>query len=770
MANSGYATGVYPGRSHYHLRLDVSRHSVSGNSTRWSWTLSARGTTTGSYLLDAKPWSVTVEGQSWSGNHNVDFRSRTSFTIATGTTGWIAHDSSGRNTVTFSARHNVGDIFGNASLSGSFAANRIPKAPSAPTPVGIDQVTATSFRYRFTANDNGGASVSESQIQIATNSGFTSGVRTVSSSGTTTISGLSNHTQYWARARQKNSVGWGSYSASRSTTTLGHPTAPRSVSATPSGTVAGRIAISWTAPATTGAGGIKGYNIFRDGTQIATTTGTGTGYTDNGRTPYQSYSYTVAARNDWSASAGGTGPRSSAATAVAPGPPSAPRSLTGVSDTGIPGRVNLTWTAPANIGAGGITGYNVRYADGTLIAKTTGTSTSYAVTNLTPGVTYTFKVSARNALADAQGTESAFSNQVIVAPIGEPLAPTNVTAVVSPTTSNRITVSWSAPSGSISGYSIFRRVSGADTLLGKVNPNHTKFDVDDLVSGQSYSFVVRARTVYTDTLGDGYPGNWGGPASAVATTTATTNNKQTVPSLSAASSATNLVFNGTYTVSAVTSNTVRYTKTAANIPTAASGGTIANNTNAVFNGKYNITIPTPTTISFDKVNEDIPNLATSGGSVTNHTNESLSGTKTVTGVNVGANLVSYASTGANFASRDVPNNPPPGGSSTIVNLSNAIFNGTGKVITAVTGTTLSYSQTNANVAESNAAGVVTNTTNRDTFNGRYTISSIPEYNVVQYERVAPNMARRTWNKPNGEIRRTVSPSTLDIKFRSGWSG
>lgn len=770
MATSGYAVGVYSGRTSNDLILNVSRHSVSGNSSRWSWTLTARKFGSTSYVLDAKPWAVNVEGNTWSGNHNLDFRNTSSITIASGTTGWIAHDSNGYNTVTFSASHSNVGLFGTASLSGSFAADRIPKVPEAPTPIGIDQVTADSLRYRFSGNGNGGATISSWQIQLATNSGFTSGVKTYTSNGTTTITGLSNHTQYWVRARGQNSVGWGPYSASRTDSTLGHPTAPRSVVATPSSTVSGRIGITWTAPATTGEGGITGYNIFRDGTQIATTTGTGTGYTDSGRTPYESYSYTVSARNAWSATAGGTGPKSAASDAVAPGPPSAPRNLTGVSDVGIPGRVNLSWTAPVNIGAGGITGYTIRYANGTLIANTTGTGTTYAVSNLTPGVAYTFKVSARNALADAEGSESAFSNQVVVTPIGEPQAPTNVTAVVSTNTSNRITVSWTPPSGALSGFSIFRRVSGADTLLGKVSTNHTSFAVDDLASGQSHTFVVRARTVYTDTLGDGYPGNWGGPASSPVSATATSNSVQAVPNLSAASSATNLIYNGTYTISAITASTIRYAKTAANIAAASSGGSIVNNTNEIFNGTYTIGIPAPNVITYSKTNPNIASLPTSGGLVSNLTNISMTGTKVITAVNAGANLISYSAPGANFASRDVPVNNPPGQSSTIVNLSNAIFNGTGRIITAVTDVTLSYAQTNANVTESNAAGTVTNVTNRDVFNGRYTITAIPEYNVVQYARTAANIALRTWFEPNGLINRTISPSTLDIRFRSGWSG
>jgi hypothetical protein len=228
--------------------------------------------------------------------------------------------------------------------------------------------------------------------------------------------------------------------------------------------------------------------------------------------------------------------------------------------------------------------------------------------------------------------------------------------------------------------------------------------------------------------------------------------------------------NGTYTINAATANTIRYAKTAANIPSALASGTVTDNTNAVFNGTYVITTPTSKTISYSKTNANIPALPSVGGTATNNTNIDLNGSYTVTSVNVGANLLSYTKAGADISSRAVPVNASPGQSGTVTNLSNAVFNGAGRTITAVTENTISYAQTNANVAESNAAGYVINTTNRDVFNGRYTISGVPAYNVVQYEKVESNIAERTWITPNGLVYRTTSPATLDVQFRSGWSG
>ena len=671
----------------------------------------------------------------------------------------------------------------NDSFYGTLYIPRIAKAPGAPSGLSVTAQGVDSFGVTYTRGNDNGAGLDADQALWATDAGFSNvvwtdgnGPGTSGPGGYTNPSGasprfyLQPNTQYWVKVRSHNSQGWGPYSSAVSGTTLGHPGAPTGVSGSPSTTVTGRIALSWTAPSVTGTGGIVGYNIFRDGVQIGTTTGTGTTYTDNGRTKFTSYTYKVAARNNYSTSVSGMGPQSAGTAVVAQGSPSAPINLTGASDPFLPGKVDLSWSPPANVGTGGITGYRIRLADGTLIANQSGAGTTYSATGLTPGLTYTFKVSGRNDLSDAEGSEGTFSNQVVVTPVGEPTAPTGVFVAPAAAVSNRLVISWTPPSGGLSGYSIFRRISGADTLIGKINATHTSFTVDDLAAGSAYTYVVRARTVYTDTLGDGYPGNWGGPASAPATGTATNNNVQNVPNLDVANSGTNAIFNGTYTINSVTANTIRYAKVAADIVSSASGGSIVNLTNSVFNGTFTIATPTSNTITYAKTNSNILTLPSAGGVVTDLTNQVFNGTYTVSSVNVGANLISYAKTAANIASAAVPNNSAPGKFGIVTNLSNAIFNGTGKTILAATANTLTYAQTHANVAESNAAGAVINITNRDTFNGIYEIYSIPGYNVVKYLRVSPTITTRTWELPNGLVYRVTSPSELNVRFRSGWAG
>ncbi len=224
MATSGYAVDVYSGRPSNDLILEVKLYATSGNSTRWSWTLTARKFSYASWVLDPKPWSVNVEGNTWSGEHNLDFRNTDRIVLGSGVTGWIAHDSNGYNAVTFSASHRDVGVFGTASLSGSFAANRIPKPPTAPGVPVLSAVGPTSLTAKWTApSNNNGASITGYEIQYATNSGFTSNLVTVSvgaSSLSQAFSNLTPSTDYWFRVRAKNSQGWGAWSAASTTRTL----------------------------------------------------------------------------------------------------------------------------------------------------------------------------------------------------------------------------------------------------------------------------------------------------------------------------------------------------------------------------------------------------------------------------------------------------------------------------------------------------------------------------------------------------------------------
>lgn len=169
------------------------------------------------------------------------------------------------------------------------------------------------------------------------------------------------------------------------------------------------------------------------------------------------------------------------------GVPTVPRSVTGTASSDTQGRITVSWTSPADTN-GGITSYDVYYADGTYIGNA-GTATSYNVNSLTVGTTYSFKVRANNSSG-----YSAFSDSTagVIAP-GVPNAPTNV--VVTPATDavGKVTLTWDAPTiavGGVSTYYIY--VDGVLNTSSATSPGV----VTGLNARQSYSFTVRARNPF----------------------------------------------------------------------------------------------------------------------------------------------------------------------------------------------------------------------------------------------------------------------------------
>ena len=90
--------------------------------------------------------------------------------------------------------------------------------PSPPTAIGLDEVTATSMRYRFTSGSNGGSPVTEHQLGYGTSP--TNAPNIVVSGGTSTITGLQPGTKYYFWSRARNAIGYGPWSARSDATTL----------------------------------------------------------------------------------------------------------------------------------------------------------------------------------------------------------------------------------------------------------------------------------------------------------------------------------------------------------------------------------------------------------------------------------------------------------------------------------------------------------------------------------------------------------------------
>lgn len=321
MATSGSAIDAFSTRGNYILRLTVSLHSTSGQQTRWSWVLDAyrvEGSFSDSFDNNPIPWSLNVEGDATSGSRGLSFVGTNGpITISTGTTGWKTH-SDGYLTVNFSASMGASPVFGSASLSGSFSANRIAQVPDAPPAPVFKSATSTTLTFTIAQpTDNGGASVIDYTMQVLANDGVTLVEQWVSGNSTqTSPSTLSPNTPYKVRYRARNSVGSSAWTSLVTMTTTTRPpaapTSPAILNLAPTS-----MDVDWVAPTDIGGAAITGYKVQRATNSTFTqdmvefTTGTTSLFNATGLEPSKTYYWRIAATNSagtgaWSTTVSGT--------------------------------------------------------------------------------------------------------------------------------------------------------------------------------------------------------------------------------------------------------------------------------------------------------------------------------------------------------------------------------------------------------------------------------------------------------------------------------
>lgn len=138
-----------------------------------------------------------------------------------------------------------------------------------------------------------------------------------------------------------------------------------------------------------------------------------------------------------------------------------------VSATPGVGQITLTWAAPANTGGLTVTGYKITASDGSTSKNVTSESTSTVMTGLTAGKSYTFRVTATNALGDSP--LATFSATSVLS------APDEPTQVVAEENQGTISVSWQAPVDNggteITSYTAYLRRGGIDVGAPVVTGN-----------------------------------------------------------------------------------------------------------------------------------------------------------------------------------------------------------------------------------------------------------------------------------------------------------
>jgi hypothetical protein len=183
------------------------------------------------------------------------------------------------------------------------------------------------------------------------------------------------------------------------------PAAPTGVTATAGNTQA---SVSWTAPSSNGGSVITSYTVtpYIGNTAQPASTVSGSPTTVSGLTNNLTYTFTVSATNSV-----GTGAPSAPSNGVTPTAPTVPGAPTGVLATAGDAQASVSWTAPSSNGGSPITSYTVTpYIGTTAQPPSTVSGSPMTVLGLTNNSTYTFTVSATNAVGT--GAASSPSNAV----------------------------------------------------------------------------------------------------------------------------------------------------------------------------------------------------------------------------------------------------------------------------------------------------------------------------------------------------------------------
>ena len=364
------------------------------------------------------------------------------------------------------------DAAGNLSAaSAALAVTTLPAPPSPPTGLVASAITATSFTLRWTAATGGTGGIAVYNV-------YRNGVLVGSPTTTTlALSGLSPLTGYSMTVVSQDKAGNVSAASAALTVTTAadttKPSAPTGLVATNVGVTS--LTLSWTG--STDNVGVTGYNIYRAGTLVGSTT-TATTFNLSGLTGNTKYSMTVKATD-----AAGNLSAASAALAVTtlPGPPSPPTVLVANAITAT--SFTLKWTASTG-GTGGIAGYNV-YRNGVLVGSPT--TTTLALSGLLPLTGYSMTVVSQ----DKAGNVSAASAALTVttaADTTKPTAPTGLVATNVDFTS--FTLSWTAATDivGVTGYNVYL----GGTLVGSTT-TATTFNVTGLTNNTKYNATVKAK-------------------------------------------------------------------------------------------------------------------------------------------------------------------------------------------------------------------------------------------------------------------------------------
>ncbi len=379
-----------------------------------------------------------------------------------------------------------------------------PEVPGVPRNLSAEAGNAqVSVQWQAPA-DNGGSPITGYKVEHRVRGSGNWNDSGHSGTGTSsTITGLTNGTEYGFRVAAVNQVGTGPSSDPVYATPMDpdapepeRPGVPENVEVSPGD---GVLAVMWNAPAHNGGAPVLGYQVeyavSGSGDWMdAGHEGTATRLTITGLVNGTQYGVRVRARNR-----------------VGYGKPSDPVFGTPMGHTpepevpGVPREVvatpgdmevTLSWKSPVSNGGAVITGYSVRYAvadsDSWTDAGHSGTGMSLTISGLTNGTEYMFAVSATNSVGTGP-----WSAAVHATPMAVAVAPGMPRSVMVTAGDMELAVEWQAPASDggspITGYRLEYSRRGAGAWVAAAHDGvGTSFVISGLTNGTEYSVRVSA--------------------------------------------------------------------------------------------------------------------------------------------------------------------------------------------------------------------------------------------------------------------------------------
>lgn len=427
----------------------------------------------------------------------------------------------------------------------STSGQTVNSPPNPPTGLTAVAVSPTKINLSWnTPASNGSPAVTGYKIERKISTGTYSVLAANTGNTTTTYydTGLTTNTSYTYRVSAINSVGTSdpSNEASAMPTPTSGPTATKPYA--PTGLTASTISstqikLFWKPPSNNGGSPITGYKIeYKNGTNtylvLSSNVGNVTTYIQNGLKTGTTYTYRVSALNSM-----GTSTPSNEASAT----PTKTLTPTGLIATAIsPASITLSWNAPTETYGQSITGYRIDQKLSsnvfqTKVENSKTQDTSYTITGLTTGTTYTYVVAA----VYSGGGSSNPSNEASVTPtstssvtpptstpppstspplqtISVPNSPTGLTATTASSTT--INLSWAAPSNNggslVTGYKIERKVSqNPYFVLVNTNSSATTYSDTSIMQDTTYTYRVTA----INSVGTSNPSNEASAATLIVT-------------------------------------------------------------------------------------------------------------------------------------------------------------------------------------------------------------------------------------------------------------